>query len=59
MWIEHPWNTSELARTLFPVERSYLLTPNIIKITHTVKGDGKEYHLWMLAESVSQYSMKF
>ena len=40
MWIEHPWNTSELARTLFPVECSYLLTANNIKITHRVVRDG-------------------
>ena len=48
---------NELTRTLFPVESTHNVR---IKMTHhRVIGDnafGKEYHLWMLAQSVSVLS---
>ena len=64
MWIKHPWNTShipysDLAKTLFPVENRNNVK---IKITHhrVIERDafGKEFN-WMLADSVSQCSIKF
>ena len=59
MGIKYPWNTSELARTLCLAEST---NSTKIKLTHKVVGAGciwKEYHLLILAESISQCSIKF
>ena len=55
VWIKHPGNTSELARTLFPVKVQIIK----MKITHhRVIGD-RYIQLLILALSISQSSIKF